>query len=714
MFGDLHPVDRCFSLYALQFNIVHPSYPGQNVDPPPLERGREVQARESESDADGCSPKGYSRGNNWAWLKVIFLSVLVTLTFLTFPRHPFVIDDALSEKVVLTYAHDHQFQFGTDLVFTYAPLGFLTSRYYFPQTAGLRMVVDALVGLIVSMGVCRLSLKFSHRSWQLFSVGLFVFLASNIDPRSDLLIYIGLFTWALLCWCETAFPQALAAGCFIVLAVLGVLIKANFLFVTVCTLSSLFLLLLLQKQPQTAVALVVAFPIAFLGAWRLAGQHWGNLASFFSRTLSIVQGYDQTVGLIGFPALTSRGLLMVLLAVTAMVLRVSAAKLPGVPRLILGLWFFSFLFVVWKHGFVRADLYHMGFCFGFVPMLALGLEVIPCEHHLFRRRAAQCLALACCLISLLTLESFFFSSIAGSLAQPFRGARENLSTLLKPGQYQKEMLAWLEEARRATQLPNLRERIKESTVDVFGQDQCYAVFNQLNYHPRPVFQSYMAYNEPLMKLNEQFYSGPTAPRFVLFGLNAIDRKFPPLEDARLLWHLLRNYRPLAAEGPFLLLQSNTTSSAASTLVREGSVRPGERIRWTESENSEQDLWLEIELAPTWRGRIRQIMFKPPRIRIAFWSENSKAPLARMGAAAPMLAAGFLASPVLIRNEDVLAYYSGRPVVRPSACSLELEPGTEAFWQSSIRFRLFRGERGGDPNRDQAISPAIDKGNPIPP
>src|SRR5256885_16343780 len=64
---------------------------------------------------------------------IIIMALLACLTFFTFPRQPYAIDDSLSEKAVLNYAHEKGLQFGKDIVFTYGPLGFLTSRYFFAQ-----------------------------------------------------------------------------------------------------------------------------------------------------------------------------------------------------------------------------------------------------------------------------------------------------------------------------------------------------------------------------------------------------------------------------------------------------------------------------------------------------------------------------------------------------------------------------------------------------
>src|SRR5438270_7409981 len=122
---------------------------------------------------------------------------VIALTCITIPRQPFLIDDALSEKSVLTYAHEHGMQFGTDIVFTYGPLGFLTTRHFFPQTASLRMIVDVLLSFGVSLGVCLIAWRLKLL-WRWLLLTVFVFLTANLDPRADLLFYAGLLCWGLL------------------------------------------------------------------------------------------------------------------------------------------------------------------------------------------------------------------------------------------------------------------------------------------------------------------------------------------------------------------------------------------------------------------------------------------------------------------------------------------------------------------------------------
>ena len=250
------------------------------------------------------------------------------------------------------------------------------------------------------------------------------------------------------------------------------------------------------------------------------------------------------------------------------------------------------------------------------------------------------------------------------------------------------MIKMQQEQLRGVELPTLRNMIGASSLDVFGQDQSYAIFNRLNYRPRPVFQSYMAYNLPLMRLNERFYLSPAAPDYVLFRLAPIDHKFPPLEDAWTLRCLLINYEPVEAEGPFLLLRAKSKLPVrpSLTLLHEGTVQLGEVIDLKHT--GDNDLWMEIEVEPTLAGRARQLFYKSSKLRLAIWTQGK--PM-RYPAPAPMLAAGFVASPLLLNRENVVDLYRSKGTTRPTGYSVEAMPGEKGFWRSGINFRVYRIE-----------------------
>jgi hypothetical protein len=276
------------------------------------------------------------------------------------------------------------------------------------------------------------------------------------------------------------------------------------------------------------------------------------------------------------------------------------------------------------------------------------------------------------------------------LIQPFHVIPANVSALLKPGEFQRQMLETQKAQLAEAESPRIRKLVAHAPVDVFGQDQLYAIVNDLNYCPRPIFQSYMAYNTPLARMNEQFYFSKAGPEYVLFRLGPIDRRYGPLEDGAVLRDLLINYEPIEGENQFLLLKQKVARSIPKlTLLREGTVRPGEPILLNES--GQTDLWIQVTVKPTPLGLARQFFFKPTNMRLAMWHKSSKDGASSFRAPTPMLAAGFVASPMLANTDDTLNLYADSAVIRPYACSIELGVGNERFWEEKISYRIYKIE-----------------------
>jgi len=86
------------------------------------------------------------------------------------------------------------------------------------------------------------------------------------------------------------------------------------------------------------------------------------------------------------------------------------------------------------------------------------------------------------------------------------------------------------------------------------------------------------------------------------------------------------------------------------------------------------------------------------VRLAAWREPGKDLILRRRAPASMMTAGFLASPLLAHTEDVSALFTGGPVARFGAYSVELIPGEEKFWEADLKFRIFQIENELGPRK----------------
>jgi len=310
------------------------------------------------------------------------------------------------------------------------------------------------------------------------------------------------------------------------------------------------------------------------------------------------------------------------------------------------------------------------------------------------RLAARVLAIICCLGSFAILETAFLPGSRSAFSQPLRQFAFHGRSMLSPTSWRKGLEPALEERRREARLPKLSHLLGHASVDVFGSLQAHALLNGLNYRPRPIFQSYAAYSARLARLNENFYLSKQAPDYVLFDLAAFEHKFPPLNDGPALRALLSNYEPVAAENVFLLLKRRSVSPAKLTLLREG-ILNGERLNL--STYPEEDLWVELDVKPSIWGRLMAFFIRPPPLRLSVWatSTNGLTRLTRRRAAPCLLRVGFIASPCLLNTEDVRDLYTGERLVRPSAYSVEPDPGSDWLWERTIGFRIYKiGNRLG--------------------
>lgn len=645
----------------------------------------------------------------------LIAAVVAMFGFVTFPlamaeRNP---DTSLNE--VLHFASEHGLQFGTQVVSTYGPLGFLIFPHYSEHALGLRMATDLLVCFTVAFGACLVSCRLALL-WRCVFLATLIWVPADLFLRSDWVFHTGLFCWGLLCITQSGRQRKWAVLVFAALVAFAALAKVSFLFVAGGGLVLICSYLALTGRAALAVSCVGLFALAFAAGWLGAGQHLRNIPAYMGRGLEVVQGYNGALGMEGLLGARAFGLIALLLATAALVVQVRRAahdsKIGVGGQLLLLAWGLLFLLTSWKHGFVRADVTHVGVFLAFVPLFVLVLPSLAKSREPPGWQAAAP-SFICWAVCLAAMQLFISAPFPSSAKTRYALFRNNLERVAKPSAYARLASETLETLETELQLPECRKVLGNAPVDVFGQNQACATFNNLNYRPRPVFQSYSACTARLMRLNEESFFASGSPDYWLFGLAPLDRKFAPLEDAWLLRDLLINCEFVLAEKETILLKRVSQDRPRLQLLQEGVIRPGEGLdlRSWKAEN----LWVELRLNPSLLGRLRQVAFRPPIVRLAAWREPGKHLIYRHQAAASMLAAGFLASPLLVRTPDLLSLFRGTAREAPGALSLDVGEGAW-WWNKQIRFRVYKlenglGQAGGSPGKISSTAPGLRKPNP---
>jgi len=262
----------------------------------------------------------------------------------------------------------------------------------------------------------------------------------------------------------------------------------------------------------------------------------------------------------------------------------------------------------------------------------------------------------------------------------------NVTAIIQPVKHLQQMRQAFETEAAQAQLPKLQQVIGDSSVDVLGSYITYALFNHLNYTPRPMFLSTGAYSSPLNRMNEQFFLSKGAPEYALVRLGPIDHRFPPLEDSMALRALLVNYEFVDAEGDFLLLKSRSSIQPSLTLLHEGTVHPGDKIDL--ADYGAQNLWIEIDLKPTFHGRTARVFSHLAGVRLGVWVDSNQSRPIFFRAPPEMLKSGFIASPLILTNQNIVAIYQHQPL-RPLAYTVEISRDSASFWEQKPLFRVFR-------------------------
>lgn len=572
----------------------------------------------------------------------------------------------------------NRLQAGKDYVFTFGPLGYFFTALYDADLFGWKYIwelVTKLLFVVLLLRLTRSSLGLPAR----LALCLLAVLCLHDNPDGFYALFLFLLGVRRLT-AETFSPWPLLGHCFL-LATIG-LIKFTF-FAEAVLVVALSSALLLRSRPRVRALLPWAFfGGCFLAWWCFLGQELANIPAFLRGSLEVAAGYNEGMAIPGDRLFVYFALaLLGMLAVT--LVHRSVLKSP-IAANVLRLGFVAvFLFLQWKHGFVRQDPPNPGchmaslftmtlFCPFFFPALF--------PTRAWARGARLVLVAYAILLSVagffwVTVEPYDPRVIASSVTGRFSS---RLNAVLYPQDLQSRLEGRREELRQRLALPQIGAQVKDATVDTFSYEQGVVLLNQWHWHPRPIFQGYFAYTPSLQAANANFLAGPDAPEYLLFTLQSIDGKLPAQEDGQALLELLKRYLPILTENGHLLLARKPASGAASSppqVVREAVVRFDQEVEVGDLPAEYQVA--KVHLTYTAPGKVRKALFKPPMVFIRLRTEDHQEFLLRLTPATAQ--AGFLLNPLLLDTQDVVGFYTsakGRRVV--SFCITTDEKGKQSY------------------------------------
>jgi hypothetical protein len=608
------------------------------------------------------------------------LWLLLALAIFSFPNPPSVDLDA-SWRMALGSYFQHGLQFGRDAIFTYGPLGFLLGRTY----SGLQFwslilwqifQAAAFAGVIFSggRGLTRLP-RFGYFAFFLFlgviyedalqaiilsllGVGM---VKQNQEPKSPGVRWRAAFAGVLAL---IKFTNLLLAGCVVAIAAAEALAR---------------------RKPRQALVPATWFAGSFLTGWVICGQNPVNLPTYFFNSWQISSGYQAAMGLPTPADPLWKGVVVSILLTVYLALyvgtharRIFAAASATIVA--------ALLYLNWKHGFVRSDGHMIGFficalvpCAAFPVLLEGGCKYRGLQRGLLL--LAVPLALAGIHDAIPSVISRFAGNTQGKVA-------DNISTILSWRSYRAGLEEKLRQKKSEHELLRVKKEVGAASVDVLGFEQGIALFNDLNYQPRPVFQSYSAYTPHLIQLNADFYASNRAPQYALLKLQTIDERLPTFDDSKLLLLFPHLYEFVFSEKGYQLWRHRSATPDPTTLEprRLRTVRQPLNQPLELGELVDQHLWAEIDLRLSLLGQLRSFFYKPPFVRLdiedtADGKHSFRIPLTQGRA-------GFILNPLV---NDILSYMNfsgGKPERRVRRLTLKVDDQDLRFFADRATIGLF--------------------------
>lgn len=561
---------------------------------------------------------------------IVVLAVLSTPFPLAFPGPNL---DTLW-GAAMNEAYVHRLTWGTQIIWTYGPYGFLDSTYYYYGSNWIWSFAAAVgtnVAFIVALALFLSNLRATW--WMWLTVGLALLLPVRFVLGVD--VDLALTAMLLLHLAVTgrwrfATLFAIPAGFCVALALL---VKGNYaaagVGVTVC-----FIAVALLMRRWTAIGFfVVAAIVSLVGLWVPTAPLW-DLPAYLRSMYDITTGYTAAMSVFIEQTTISARYARLELVIAALILGAAALTvvLTAVRRdlrgLSLALLSAPILFVTYKEVFVRYGPGRLPVLYGVVVLVTLPLLIQVVVSRTGRPRLSwptrlvPACSLVLCLLLLAGLGSVQLQTPVEP--NPLLDTQARLQAYPQAAQLATDPSLQSEmNARTAAQFrapyhftPHFLSELRQGTFDAFPIDAALAYAYHLDWDPRPLFQSYQGNTPFLDQADAAHYLSRDGPHHVLFSLFDMDGRYGLFDEPATLRALVDCYRVVDSDGGFLLLQRRAASCTEPPLHRLNTV-VAPLGTYVPVPRTAGRVYADVQVRYNLLGRLADFVYRPSELHVQF-------------------------------------------------------------------------------------------------
>lgn len=516
-----------------------------------------------------------------------------------------------SARATLNFAWIHHLNWGKDIVYTYGPLSFVSTRVGW----GISRWVFVLVDIFTSVNIFFLFRDFLGRAQYKFLAAaiLVIITAFMMTFYGSGLVWI--YTTLIFYWMYRSYNNARTIYFIplILLIVLSFYIKLNTgLFTMIFFVLHLCLLVLMKKMRlvRAGVLFAALIIVTLLAAFIMNV----SIPAYVQGAFEVMKGYNSLMYLaaIDLEMQSNVYLIFYCMLVLMAVYIVHIIRTKQYAMLFFAMLSISYIFLLKKQALLRADTQHMYEFFFFVPFVFLyGNFLLPDSK--FQQTALGFILIIVCL--------------AYSCGNNFRSLSDAAMARISVLGKWKDAFWYYDQGHYTNQQdkrylpPAVLAGIGKQSIDVFPWDSEFLIQNRLNYTPRPCFQTFQANTEYLQKINYDFFLNNT-PEFVLYDYDALDGCYPFNDAPQLNYFLLNNYTitdTFYANDRFRLLlrKKPQISPVTFTKIGEAEANINEEIP------ANNAAFIKIYVDYKANGKFHAYWDKPSPIRIGSCSANNQ-------------------------------------------------------------------------------------------
>lgn len=547
--------------------------------------------------------------------KPLISSLLLTFSFLAW-KSPSLVNPTNSNnldfswQLALNWAEMLGLKFGKDVVFTFGPYYYFYSpllsiqdqQVIFEHTIFYLIILTITIFIFNRQLINYIGNSFPHL---ILSITCFTFilLCSNFEIAAHMMLSAVVLVFVKNFYFNNWQSLNLKllfeiVYCSFILALLPLVKFSFFISVISILIIQTIVLIVFYRQFKIALIYVLAFLLSAIILWILAGQPLQLFDEFIKYSWIIAKGYNEAMSInIEREHIYNYIIFIFLIGYCLVNLYLLLRKRykPFISALLL----FPIIFTIYKSCIVRNDFGHLlQSMYQLEALIPLFLILLFYWQTKINKKLFTVVLLFCLLIITMIPQNF-----------------EMLKPDFNMDPFNKKYTAPVQ---KSDEIDTHIIKEVDDSVDVIPWDIATLFVNDLNWKPRPAFQSYFTFTTELDLLNGNYYYSDQAPQYIIYQYKSIDDKYPLFDEPQVTKVLFSQYEVVAQrEQAALFTQKDTPGQLNEKEISQGHAYFGDVVQIPPGSGNADLMFVYFDLELNLYGKLVNALYKLPPLYIEF-------------------------------------------------------------------------------------------------